>query len=100
MNLFGVLFVRKDTEVTDVMLRHEEIHTMQMREMCYIFFYIWYAIEGAWKCLKNGKKGYYRISFEQEAYMYDHYKTNTYKAIRQPYTWLEFVNRVAYYKGM
>ena len=100
VNLFGVLFVRKGVEVTDTMIRHEEIHTMQMRETAYVGFYLWYAIEGLWKCLANGKKGYYRISFEQEAYMYDHYKANTYKAIRQPFAWLEFVNKVAYYKGM
>lgn len=100
VNLFGVLFVRKGAKVTDVMLRHEEIHTLQMKETAYIGFYLWYAIEGLIKCLVNGKKGYYRISFEQEAYMYDHYKTDTYEAIRQPYTWLEFVNKVAYYKGM
>lgn len=99
VNLFGVLFVRKGVEVTDVMLRHEEIHTMQMREMCYIFYYIWYAIEGAWKCLKNGKKGYYRISFEQEAYLYDHYPTRAYKELRRPFAWMDYLTRVEYGKG-
>ena len=100
VNLFGVLFVRKGVKVTEEMLRHEEIHTLQMKETAYVGFYLWYAIEGFLKCFAHGKKGYYRISFEQEAYMYDHYKTETYRAIRQPFTWLEFVNKVAYYKGM
>lgn len=99
VNLFGVLFVREGAKVTDTMLRHEYIHTLQMRETLYIGFYLWYAVEGLIKCVKHGKKGYYRIGFEQEAYMYEHYKTNTYGALRRPFAWLEFVGRAVYFKG-
>ncbi len=99
VNLFGVLFVRKGAKVTDVMIRHEEIHTMQMREMLYIFYYLWYAIEGAWKCLRYGKKGYYRISFEQEAYLHDHYPTRAFKELRRPFAWTDYLTKAEYGKG-
>lgn len=42
INLFGILFIRKDTVLTTVMMNHEHIHTAQMKEMLYIFFYLWY----------------------------------------------------------
>lgn len=46
MNLCGVLFVRGQAAIDDEMLRHERIHTRQMREMGYLPFYIWYV--AAW----------------------------------------------------
>lgn len=70
MNLFGVLFVRKGCVMNPKDFNHEAIHTAQMREMFYIFFYIMYLIE--WGCLlcwhQNGKEAYRQISFEKEAY--------------------------------
>ena len=45
INLFGVLFVRKGLKMTDVDFNHEAIHTKQMKEMLYVFFYLWYVIE-------------------------------------------------------
>ena len=98
VNLFGVLFVRKGVKVTDTMIRHEEIHTMQMRETAYVGFYLWYAIEGLCKCLAHGKKGYYRIGFEQEAYLNEHIRK--YKNVRTPFEWLKYVNKIVYFKGM
>ena len=43
INLFGILFTKSDLSETEI--NHEAIHTAQMKEMLYIFFYIWYAIE-------------------------------------------------------
>ena len=44
VNLFGVLFTRRDRPISDKTLNHEQIHTEQMKEMLYVFFYIWYVI--------------------------------------------------------
>lgn len=76
INLFGILFVRKDckNQVSDEMINHESIHTEQMKEMLFIFFYLWYIIEWFIKLFKYGDStggdgGAYRnISFEREAY--------------------------------
>ena len=98
MNVCGLLVVRKGAKVTDTMLRHEEIHTLQMKETAYIGFYLWYAIEGLCKCFAHGKKGYYRIGFEQEAYLNEHIRK--YKNVRTPFEWLKYVNKIVYFKGM
>ena len=50
MNLFGVLFVRWEKgkpkpTLSKYTINHESIHTKQMKELGYIFFYIWYVIE-------------------------------------------------------
>jgi hypothetical protein len=68
INLFGVLFVRKGIVIDDRLLRHENIHTKQMKELGYVFFYLWYVLEWVLKLFKYGLKSYYNISFEREAY--------------------------------
>lgn len=45
INLFGVLFVKRDMSVTDRVLNHERIHTKQMRELGYVGFYLLYVAE-------------------------------------------------------
>ena len=43
INLFGVLFVRGNARISERTLRHEAIHTAQMKEMLYIgFLYLVY----------------------------------------------------------
>ena len=43
INVFGVLFVRGNARISERTIRHETIHTAQMKEMLYIFFYmVWY----------------------------------------------------------
>ena len=68
INLFGILFVRKNIILTDRIINHEEIHTAQMKELLYILFYVFYVIEWLIKLFKYGLKSYYNISFEREAY--------------------------------
>ena len=43
INLFGIIFAREP--LTKIELNHEAIHTAQMKEMFYIFFYVQYVIE-------------------------------------------------------
>lgn len=67
INLFGVLFVRSGCTMSEVDLNHERIHTAQMKEMLYVFFYLWYFVE--WVVRLFGKGNAYRnIGFEKEAY--------------------------------
>lgn len=68
INLFGILFVRKNVLLTDRMINHESIHTEQIKELWFIFFYLWYLIEWLIKLFKYGAKSYKNISFEREAY--------------------------------
>lgn len=44
INLFGVLFTKRDN-LSKTTINHESIHTEQIKEMFYIFFYIWYGLE-------------------------------------------------------
>lgn len=67
VNLFGVLFVRNGFKMSRTDMNHERIHTAQMKELGYIFFYPVYVAE--WIARLFGKGNAYRkISFEKEAY--------------------------------
>lgn len=73
INLFGVLFVKRNCNLTPEVINHERIHSAQMRELLYIPFYLLYVAE--WmvrliKCRGNAYAAYESISFEREAYTY------------------------------
>lgn len=70
INLFGVVFVRKECVMTAADVNHEAIHTAQMREMLYAIFYLVYVAEWLWHLMicRDAKEAYRRISFEREAY--------------------------------
>ncbi len=72
VNLFGVVFIRKDAGLTEDQLQkvlvHEAIHTAQMKELAYIFFYLVYFFEWIVRFFIDYSTAYRRISFEQEAY--------------------------------
>lgn len=67
INLFGILFVRKEYELSEVDLNHEAIHTKQMKELLFVFFYIIYFLEWIVRLFIN-TNAYRSISFEKEAY--------------------------------
>ena len=75
INLFGILFVRGESVITNRVLSHESIHTAQMKELWYIGFYILYLMEFLYKLiiLRNAHKAYRNISFEKEAYKFEGY---------------------------
>lgn len=99
INLFGILFAKnkyKNIPISKKTLNHESIHTKQIQEMGYIFFYIWYFVEWIIKCIfslfKKSPRGvqnwpYKSISFEQEAY----YNENDFDYLinRKHYCWLK-----------
>ena len=71
VNLFGVLFAREGARLTADDIRHEEIHTAQMRETLYVGFYLWYVMEWLARLIATGFKAhraYRAVSFEREAY--------------------------------
>lgn len=72
INIFGILFVRKGNKsvINKYHINHEYIHTCQMKEMFYIFFYIWYGIEWFIRFLGcfDSHNACLNISFEKEAY--------------------------------
>jgi hypothetical protein len=70
INLFGVIFARKDCIVGTYTLNHEKIHTAQMRELGYVPFYILYFIEWVIRLAISPKTAYRNISFEREAYIH------------------------------
>ena len=91
VNLFGVLFTRRDKPISDVSLNHEQIHTEQMKEMLYVLFYMWYVVEWFVRLiiLRDSHKAYRAISFEQEAYA--NQENLTYSEGRKRYRWLTYV---------
>lgn len=70
VNLFGILFVRGDAVMTSADINHESIHTAQMKETLYVFFYLWYAVEWLVRLVqfKDAHTAYRNVSFEREAY--------------------------------
>lgn len=71
INLFGVIFARKNTVITFRIQNHEAIHTAQMKELLYVGFYLLYILEWIIRLIRfrfNNSKAYHAISFEQEAY--------------------------------
>jgi len=91
INLFGTYFIReeyKHLKVPKRTLNHEAIHTAQMKEMGYIFFYIWYFIEWLLRLPIFGKNAYYWISFEREAF--DNEDNSKYLNTRKHFNWFKY----------
>lgn len=73
VNIFGSLWVRDRAIINQRLINHERIHTVQMRELLFIPFYLIYFIE--WiihLCrLHDWYAAYKAISMEREAYAND-----------------------------
>ena len=91
INLFGLVWGRKDVVMTDRMLNHEKIHTAQMKEMLYIFFYLWYIIEWLIRLFMKGN-AYKNISFEREAYTKEN--NPNYLLERKSYDWIKYIRSI------
>jgi hypothetical protein len=61
-----------------------------MKEMGYIFFYIWYIIEWLIR-LVIGKNAYRNISFERESF--DNAQNLNYLDSRKAYSWLKYIKQ-------
>lgn len=101
INLFGIVVIAKRhmeafirfPHLLEKLSRHEYIHTMQGREMFWVFFYIWYGIEWVVRLIeyRNRGKAYRNISFEREAYanMYN----EAYLKDRKVYNWKVYIKK-------
>lgn len=90
MNFFGIL-ITKDDNLSEKTIRHESIHTKQMKEMLYIGFYAWYIIEyfiiRFFHLTQNCS--YRDISLEEEAYAHD--MEIDYLNNRKHYAWFKYI---------
>ncbi len=91
INLFGALVVHPGVMLSETLIRHERIHTAQMREMLYIPFYVWYGCEWLVRTLRRRSGAYYRLSMEREAY--DNQHNPNYLKQRRHYAWLRYLRR-------
>ena len=91
INLFTLLFVRKEATVNTVLINHESIHSAQMKEILFIPFYLWYVIEWlVWLVkFRNSHLAYRRISFVREAYC--HQYNPYYLKKRKRWAWWGFL---------
>lgn len=89
INLLGIIFSKGKLNVA--CMNHEYIHTLQQREMLFIFFYLWYIFEWLFKLIyyRNNKLSYLNISFEKEAYA--NQNDLNYKTTRKHYAWFKYL---------
>jgi len=91
INLFGILFVRGDAEIDEITLNHEAIHTAQMKELLYIFFYVFYIIDWLIGLIAyvSFSRAYREICFEKEAYTNE--RNNDYLKNRKAFVFIKYI---------
>ena len=91
----NTLYIRENAKFTETGLRHEEIHTKQWKELIYIFFPIWYAIEWTIRlfAFKGAHNAYRNISFEREAY--EHQADPDYIITRERFAFIKYIRKKA-----
>ena len=92
INLFGVIFAKSEfNPISQRTINHESIHTIQMKEALYIFFYLWYVLEWLVRLIqyRDSKQAYRNISFEREAYVNE--ENETYIKSRTAFSWLDYI---------
>ena len=80
--IYPFIFAHSTTLLSEKLVNHEKIHLRQQLEMLIIPFYIVYLFEFY-------TKGYYNISFEQEAYSNEHNKN--YLKERKMFSFLNYL---------
>lgn len=92
INLCGILFVRKGSEVRLVDLNHEKIHTKQMIGLLIIPFYLLYVIFWIWQLVRtrSADKAYRKIPFELEAYSKQRLSESVSPDVGH-YSWLRYI---------
>jgi hypothetical protein len=92
MTIWPFIFVRKDETLTPRVIRHEETHGEQQKEMLLIFFLLWYYIEWLikWTYYKDKEKAYDNISFEREAYAHQYEPLYLYN--RKHFAWIKYLS--------
>lgn len=90
LNFFGILFT-KCKQLSESTITHESIHTAQMKEMLWLFFYLWYGVEYLFIRLFHKKQNcaYHDISLEEEAHNND--ENPDYLKTRKHYAWWKYI---------
>jgi len=95
LNLFGIIFVQRRWGKMELHeLNHELIHTRQLWEMAFIFFYLWYGVEFLVRWVQyrfHAEAAYYNISFEREAYANE--RNLRYLRERRLMTWTRYLKK-------
>lgn len=91
INIFGILFVRKNVTLTDILINHESIHTKQIWELGGIGFYLAYVGFFIWNLIKyqNWSTSYHAIPFELESN--DNEENLEYLDSRKRWAWTAYV---------
>lgn len=92
INICGVLFARKNANLSPITIQHEKIHTLQIKEMWYIFFYLWYVIEWFIRLFMKGN-AYRNISFEREAYANQANPRYMWPHVRKRFEWTQYLRK-------
>jgi hypothetical protein len=89
INLFGIIFTKQHLSRVDE--NHEYIHTLQQRELLFVFFYLLYVTEWIVRVIQTRSliKGYLRISFEREAY--ENQRQLDYRETRKFFAWRKYL---------
>ena len=87
----NIIFVRKECEVTDILINHGSIHYEQEKELGYVGFYLLYILEYLYNRVKykDGRTAYRNISFEKEAY--GSQRDLDYISNRKKFSWLKYL---------
>lgn len=90
INLFGILFAKGPCD--NVIINHEKIHTAQMKELAYVFFYLFYILEWIVRLFQYGfsTEAYYNISFERESYC--NQQDLMYLSARKPFSFMRYLS--------
>lgn len=94
INLFGIIFVRKNANISEKTLRHEAIHSAQIKELLIIGFYVlylWFWIVNLFRCGFKNHVAYRNICFEIEAYSNADYID--YLKKRKRFAWKDYEKR-------
>lgn len=89
VNLFGVVFVRRGHVASARLLRHEGVHSVQMRELLWVGFYLWYVMEWLVRLVVCRRRAYMGIGFEVEARLGADDEGYLHK--RRPYAWARYM---------
>ena len=89
INLFGIIFTKQHLSRIDE--NHEYIHTLQQRELLFVFFFLLYVTEWIVRVIQTRSfiKGYLRISFEREAY--ENQRQLDYRETRKFFAWRKYL---------
>lgn len=92
INLFGVLFTKEP--LSERVVNHEYIHAMQMRELLFVPFYLWYLCEWLVRLVqyRNAFVAYKNICFEREAFACQ--SIPDYRHKRRSFAFVHYLRRV------